>query len=97
MNIQLYKLVSGEELIAEKVSDSIDDGVTLKNATTLIYQQTERGVSTGFAPFMPHSEGNVVVRYSSISAVATPNKQLVDQFTRVHSNIVIAPASSLDR
>jgi len=88
-NIVLYKLVSGEEIVAKEIS--VGDSVTMiDEAVSLVYHQTDGGVSVGFAPFMPQSDGQITLWHSAIAAVATPNPQVVKEHIRIFSGIVLA-------
>lgn len=92
--LTLYKLVSGEELVAEQV-DYVDGAFHLKNAVTLVYQQVDEGkMSVGFAPFMPYAEGEISLLSSAVAALAPPKEQIANEHTRVFSSIVIAPAGA---
>jgi hypothetical protein len=88
-NIVYYKLTSGEEIIAKEIS--VGDAATIiDEAVTLVYQQSDKGVSVGFAPFMPQSEGTIALWHTSIAAVATPNAQVKTEHVRIFSGIVLA-------
>lgn len=88
-NIVLYKLVSGEEIVAKEIS--VTESVTMiDEAVSLVYHQTDTGVSVGFAPFMPQSEGTIALWHSAIAAVAEPNPQVVKEHIRIFSGIVLA-------
>jgi hypothetical protein len=89
-----YKLVSGEEIVAKQVS--VGETVTIiDDAVTLVYHQTDKGVSVGFAPFMPQGEGTVALWHSGIAAVGRPNEQVKTEHVRIFSGIVLASANSI--
>lgn len=93
--IVMYKLSSGEEIVVNEIS-STDTHITVKEAVTLVYQQIDSGrMTVGFAPFMPYCDGNIVLHSSSIVARSHPKDQILQEYNRVFSNIVIAPASTL--
>ena len=89
-----YKLVSGEELVAKQVSVG-DTATVIDDAVTLVYHQTDKGVSVGFAPFMPQGEGKATLYHSGIAAVGVPNDQVRSEHTRIFSGIVLASAGSI--
>lgn len=93
-NIKLYKLVSGEEIVAKEVLVT-DDVTDIDEAVSLVYHQTDKGVSVGFAPFMPQSEGIITLNNSSIAAFGQPNEQVVREHIRIFSGIEIATAGSI--
>lgn len=89
-----YKLISGEEIVAKQIS--VGDGATIiDDAVTLVYHQSDKGVSVGFAPFMPQGEGTVALWHSGIAAVGTPNDQVRSEHVRIFSGIVLASAGSI--
>lgn len=93
-NIVLIKFVSGEEIIADLISQD-DNSKVIKDPVTLVYRPKEDGTMTvGFAPFMPYSEGNITLYDTSILGVGEPQKDLKDEFDRIFgSGIVIAQAN----
>jgi hypothetical protein len=93
--VQLIKFTSGEEILCTEIS--VGSGATVvKDPVTLVYHQNEKGsVSVGFSPFMPYHEGNVTLWHNSIAAVSEPKKEIVDEYTRIFSGIVIASADSI--
>lgn len=93
--IKLFKLTSGEEIMAS-VTSTNSDGVNVTDAVALVYQQAGAGQMTvGFAPFMPYTNDKVTVLYRhAIAASGEPNSQILGEYNRVFSKIVIAPAGS---
>lgn len=88
-DIVYYKLVSGEEIIAKQIS--VGDGATvIQDAVTLVYQQSDNGVSIGFAPFMPQSEGAITLHHTAIAAVSNPDSKVKAEHVRIFSGIVLA-------
>jgi hypothetical protein len=93
-NVVLYRLDNGDEVIADQVS--VGDGATvIADAVALVYHQTEKGVSVGFAPFMPQSDGKITLWHSGISAVSVPNEQVLKEYNRIFSKIEIVPAGTI--
>lgn len=93
-NVVLYRLSNGQEVIATELSNT-EVATHIENAVALVYHQTEQGVSVGFAPFLPQSEGNVILFNSHISAQSTPNDQVVSEYNRIFSKIEIIPANAI--
>lgn len=93
-NIVLIKFVSGEEIIADLVSDK-DNSKVIKDAVTLVYRPKEDGTMTvGFAPFMPYSEGSITLYDTSILGIGEPQEDLRREFDRIFgSGIVLAQAN----
>jgi len=93
--IKLFKLTSGEEIMANLTLRGLHYEV--EDAVTLVYQQAGDGrMTVGFAPFMPYSDERVIkINPSTIAAEATPKDQILGEYNRVFSKIVIAPAGSI--
>lgn len=93
-NVVLYRLNNGDEVVADQVS--VGDGATvIADAVALVYHQTDKGVSVGFAPFMPQSDGKITLWHGSISAVSVPNEQVLKEYNRIFSKIEIVPAGTI--
>jgi len=92
-DIVLYKLVGGEEILAKQVSVG-ETATVIEDAVTLVYHQTEKGVSVGFAPFMPQSDGTITLWHQGITAVGKPTEQVIREHIRIFSGIEIASPGS---
>jgi hypothetical protein len=93
-DIRLIKFSSGEEIIAEIVSEGQEADV-IKNGVTLVYHQTKEGsVSVGFSPFMPYSTGDISLKKATVTATATVKQELLNEYNRIYgSGIVVASAN----
>lgn len=93
---KVYKLSSGEEIIAE-VFNILGEVIILKNPAIIIMQQTQQGMGIGLAPFMPYAEEEkVTISKSAVVAEAIPATNMVNEYSRIFgSGIQIAPASAL--
>jgi hypothetical protein len=81
-DIRVFKLISGEELIAQ-IFNHYDRHIELKKPASIVMQRTEQGVGVGLAPYMPYATGNI-------------DTQLVNEYSRLFgSGIQIASASAL--
>jgi len=93
--IKLYKLASGEEIIA-KVLHVNDHKLVITDAVSIVYHQVGDGqMSAGFAPFMPYSEGDIQLYHHAITSSSSVQDKLLAEYNRIFSNIVIAPAGSI--
>jgi hypothetical protein len=93
-NIKVFKLISGEELIAKV--EATGYGFDCETVATILMQQTKEGVGLALMPYMPYSEGNVQLFRGSIASQGTPSTKMVNEFNRLFgSGIEIAPASAL--
>jgi len=94
-NIKILKLMSGEELLGD-IIDNEDDTVTAKNAVSIVYQQTEKGLGAGLAPFMPYVQDPVTINRHAIASSGDPNKDMLNQYNTIFgSGIVIAGANEM--
>lgn len=95
MTVKVYKLINGEELIAEVFSEK-EEVTVLKSAASIVLQQTKDGMGVGLAPYMPYVNGNIELYKQSIAATGNPDPNMVNEYNRLFgSGIVMAPASAL--
>jgi hypothetical protein len=96
MKVKVFKMINGEELIAE-IFNYYDSTVELKNPAQIILQRTESGgMGVGIAPYMPYASGNVSLYKNAIAADCEPDQNLVNEYNRIFgSGIQVAPASAL--
>lgn len=96
MSIKVFKMINGEELIAEVVSLLTAEEYELKSPATIIVQQTEHGVGIGLAPYMPYVNGNVTLNKLAVASYGTPEVKMENEYRRIFgSGIQIAQAGSL--
>jgi hypothetical protein len=91
MSIKVMKIVTGEEIIGEVVSD---DGTTvsLKNIVAIVLQPTRDGkLSFGFIPWASMVDGPVVLRYTDIVYNGNPSEDLANNYNSMFSGIVTPP------
>lgn len=93
MNIKILKLISGEEIVSDiEITEAGD--FLLKNAVTIVYQKTEKGLGSGLAPYMPFCTGDVTLFKTAVAAVAAPSKDMDAEYNRIFgSGIIVAPAN----
>ena len=95
MKVKVFKMINGEELIAE-IFNYYDSTVELKNPAQIVLQRTEGGMGVGIAPYMPYASGNVHLYKNAIAAECEPDQNLVNEYNRIFgAGIQIAPASAL--
>jgi len=94
-DIRIFKLMSGEELLGE-IKETNNEGIILKNAVSIVYQQTEKGLGAGLAPFMPYCQDPVTVKEHAIASSGEPNKDMLNQYNTIFgSGIVVAGAHEM--
>jgi hypothetical protein len=95
MNIKVFKLISGEEIIAE-VFNALADNIELKSPATIVIQQTAQGVGVGLMPYMAYATGNIKLYKTSIASEAEPDIKMINEYNRIFgSGIQIATAGSM--
>lgn len=95
MTTKVYKLINGEEIIAE-VFNYFDRHIELKNPATIVMQQTAQGMGVGLAPYMPYAKGNVDLYRQSIASEAEPDIKMENEYSRIFgSGIQIATAGAI--
>lgn len=93
--VKVYKITTGEELIAEQFNN-YDQHFELKNPAQIVLQRTEQGVGVALAPYMPYVEGNLNLGKHAILAEGVPNQQMINEYNRIFgSGIQVVSASAL--
>lgn len=94
-DIRIFKLMSGEELLGQ-VKEKNGEGIVLKNAVSIVYQQTEKGLGAGLAPFMPYCQDPITIREHAIASSGEPGKDMLNQYNTIFgSGIVVAGAHEM--
>lgn len=95
MDIRVFKMINGEEIIGE-VSNFSGDTYELKSPATIVLQQTERGVGVGIAPYMPYAGTTIVMYKHAIASEGTPDQNMVNEYNRIFgSGIQVVSAGAL--
>ena len=96
MNIKVFKMMNGEEIIGAVTAGS-EVGYFLENPATIMVQQNEQGqVGVGLAPYMPYVQGKVYIYKSAISSEGDPESKMAKEYNRIFgSGIEVVPASAL--
>jgi hypothetical protein len=93
--IKVFKLINGEELIAE-ISNSFDQHFELKAPAQIVMQQTKEGVGVAMAPYMPYATGNIELHKHAIASSGIPDVKMENEYSRLFgSGIQIASAGSV--
>ena len=93
MTVKALKLISGEDIITDVVSED-ETTLVVKAPAVVVMQQTADGkYGVGLQPFAPLADGQVVMFKSALSATFEVNVQIENEYSRVFgSGIVIANA-----
>lgn len=94
--VKVFKLINGEELIAEVLAEH-SDNYDLKNPANIMLQPTQNGqMGVGIAPYMPYVTGDIKLFYVAVAAAGTPEQSMINEYNRIFgAGIEIAPASAL--
>lgn len=94
-NLKLFKLISGEELLATVLEDE-ETSFTVEKAVSLVYSSVEgKGMVTNFAPFFPYSDGPIVLMKQSVSCISQIQDKVKEEYRKIFSDIIIAPANAI--
>jgi hypothetical protein len=86
MNVKLIRVVTGEEIVAEVVSET-DDTITVQNA--LVVLPTNNGV--GFAPWatvISKDEPEIIVSRNHLVYVAEVQDDVASKYKEMFGNII---------
>ena len=92
MTVKIFKMINGEVIMADIVSDQFGSGYYVVNEpASVMLQERDGGVGVGIAPYMPYAEGKVKIRLNAIAAEADADQKLANEYNRLFgSGIVIA-------
>ena len=94
MDIRVLKLVTGEEIVAEFVSETRDT-ITVKNTLSLLIQPSQQGVGYAFVPWCPMVEGDKTIRFEKTIFTAKATEELNRSYSSMFSQIMTPPPKSL--
>jgi hypothetical protein len=93
--VKVFKLINGEEIIAE-IFNNFADHFELKTPAQIVMQQTKDGVGVAMAPYMPYATGNIELHKHAIASSGTPDVKMENEYSRLFgSGIQIASAGSV--
>ena len=92
MTVKIFKMINGEVIMADIVSEEYGSGYYVVNEPALVMlQERDGGMGVGIAPYMPYAEGKVTIRLNAIAAEAQADQKLANEYNRLFgSGIVIA-------
>jgi hypothetical protein len=97
INVKLVKMISGEELIAEVVSDQ-ESYITIKNPVRVVVVPTKTNPQTptvGFAPWAEFSEEKeFTIHKAHIIVTMKPVQEFINQYSAMFGGLV-TPSSKL--
>lgn len=99
MSVKVYRLITGEDVIADLERDTPTE-ITLKNPAAIVVQQTEDGrVGAAFVPFTPFAKNNTITIYkTAIAGYMEVDIKLINEYNRIFgSGILVASASEMPK
>jgi hypothetical protein len=97
INVKLVKMISGEELIAEVVSDQ-ESHITIKNPVRVVVVPTKTNPQTptvGFAPWAEFSEEKeFTIHKAHVIVTMKPVQEFINQYSAMFGGLV-TPSSKL--
>lgn len=96
-NVKIFKLITGEEVVGNVVSDDSETNFsyTVKDTVLLILQQTQQGFGVSLVPWAHGVENGIVtLQVEHTMYVATPKKELLEMYEKAFSPITL-PTKSL--
>lgn len=94
-NVKLIKLITGDELIADLANDHPDFNgkYTLSDIIRVVYYETDKGMSTGFAPFIPMATDDpITMKESVVMCIAIPKAEVLSEYSRIFSGLIVPPS-----
>lgn len=92
-NIHILKLATGEEILAEIISNVKGGDITVKNPVRIVVIPNKLDPKTpnvGFAPWMEFAEERTITIDSShVVTKAAPMKEFIEQYNLMFSNLVV--------
>lgn len=87
MDIKLMKLTTGEEILAEIVSENAS-AVTMKNVLAVVLNPTREGISYGFMPWGNLSKDDKVISNAHIICKSVPTDEVLNSYNSMFGGIV---------
>jgi hypothetical protein len=94
MTIQALKLVNGEELVAEIVTET-ETTIEFKNPLACVMQRGEQGPMLGFMPWMQAAEGPFIISRDKIITIAEVAQEIKNGYNNIFGTGIVVPAKQL--
>jgi hypothetical protein len=94
MTIQALKLVNGEELVAEIVTET-ETTIEFKNPLACVMQRGEQGPMLGFMPWMQAAEGPFTISRDKIITIAEVAQEVKNGYNNIFGTGIVVPAKQL--
>jgi len=94
--IKVLKLVTGEEILGEILSEEADR-IAVKNPLLIMMQRTQNGeVGMGFLPYLPYSEDRqFTFKSDHVLVCKEVDSELKNQYNKIFGGIITPPKKIL--
>lgn len=92
-DIRIFKLSSGEEIIAEVVEESSNSNHVSIDMPFIVAINPEGKMF--FVPFMPYAGETLALRKSNVSIETRPAAQVAEHYMRMTSKVIAPPEKKL--
>ena len=93
MKTLIYKLTSGEEVIATVVRRESEFDI-VRDTAQVVMRKTDDGFGLGLAPFLPYCTGEIKLYFRSFVAEAEPNTDMYNEYSRIFGSGLVVPQPS---
>ena len=93
-NIKAIKLVSGEELVVEIISEE-GDLLTFKNPVACVMQRSEKGPMLGFVPWMQAADGPFTILLEKTIVIAEVADEVRTGYNQIFGAGIVVPPKGL--
>jgi hypothetical protein len=90
MDVRVLKLVTGEEIVGEFVSET-KTSITVKNTLSLLVQPSQQGVGYAFVPWCPMVQGDKTIKLEKTIFTASATDELESSYRSMFSQIMTPP------
>ena len=99
MNIQVFKLITGEEVLGELVDDDLQSMYSIKNPVSIAVVRGKDGPNVGLAPFPLHAEQKkdtiIDIPNSSVVYSYTPAEDFITNYNQIFGAGIILPPKQI--
>lgn len=91
-DIKVFRTITGEDIVAEVVDNEnwLHGGYYyVKNPAVINLTDTETSIRVGLTPYLPFAKGPIKLHIHSLSAEAELDPDMIKEYKRVFSPIVV--------
>jgi len=88
------KLGSGEELVAEIISEN-ETEIVFKNPLGVVMQRSEKGPVLGFIPWMQAADGPFTIKADKVAVIAEVAQEVKNGYNQIFGAGIVVPPQQL--